>query len=328
MTHLPQDSLPRLLPRRSIDLGAAVVSLALHGVLVGALLGRPLAPGDRLTKTRFSGNTFEIDMLEPARLDASRAQPASTGLLPEALGEIPVGRAQPGELPGAGQPSEALTGAPQLANDEITGIARPSAPKSELATPRSASAPTKPPVRDPGGEGHGPVGTQLTPDRTRSSENAQAYGEDAATPGSIDLYRAFLKTLPLAAKSDPTWTELPLGEAGELDFVLSLDGEAKLEPIGILGAESSRPEHLARAVLLNRNFLLQGRFKLVGHAGQSGRQRLRLRARVEQTEADKEAPDAPGVRAFGLDRSEPPRGVYFIYFSGRKVELSLERLPD
>jgi hypothetical protein len=86
------------------------------------------------------------------------------------------------------------------------------------------------------------------------------------------------------------------------------------------------PIHLKRAVTLNRNFLLHGRFAL-GSDRTSGKQKLRLTARVSKRGADQDTPDARGVRAFGLRGGHPATGVYFTYFSGQHVEIEMRRVP-
>lgn len=147
----------------------------------------------------------------------------------------------------------------------------------------------------------------------------------------VDLFAAFLKTLPLAAKSDKTWLDLPPGPAGSVELTLTVDDEYRLAPIEIVELPSAPvPSQLKRALLINRNFLLRGKFALSQDAskeGPGGSQRLRLTARISKADPDPQTPEAAGVVRLGLLGGEHPRGAYFTFFSGRHVELLLEKLP-
>jgi hypothetical protein len=78
-------------------------------------------------------------------------------------------------------------------------------------------------------------------------------------------------------------------------------------------------------VRINKNFLLRGRFA-VDTSGQTGSQRLRVRAEISQTAADAERPDAEGVSKLGQIGGTDPSGAYFTYYSGRRVEFQVQEL--
>ena len=169
------------------------------------------------------------------------------------------------------------------------------------------------------------------PDSPAPAASSGAYGQEGLPAGVVDLFAAFLKTLPLAAKSDKTWLDLPPGPAGSVELTLTVDDEYRLAPIEIVELPSAPvPSQLKRALLINRNFLLRGKFALSQDAskeGPGGSQRLRLTARISKADPDPQTPEAAGVVRLGLLGGEHPRGAYFTFFSGRHVELLLEKLP-
>jgi hypothetical protein len=154
----------------------------------------------------------------------------------------------------------------------------------------------------------------------------RAYGAEGALQNRSDLYQAFLRSLPAAAKNDPAWLTLPLDSKDSIRFKLTLNDDSKLEPIEIIDEPSHpTPDHLRRAVLLTRHFLLHGRLAIRGDQA-AGEQELRLRVEVSQQAPDPKTPHAEGTRGFGRVGPSAPDQAYFTYYSGRHVALFLERL--
>lgn len=173
------------------------------------------------------------------------------------------------------------------------------------------------------------------PSNTRKSEADSPSGQDGQRgeagilgqkglpPGVADLTKAFVKTLPLAAKSDDRWLRFPEGPAGSITVRLELDDEGHLENLVILD-ESPVPPHLKRLAELNQRFLARGQFAIAGAPARAS-QVLVIRATVERRARTKA--DSEGVHALGMRGQSPPTGAYFTYYSGQHVELAIEVIP-
>jgi hypothetical protein len=159
------------------------------------------------------------------------------------------------------------------------------------------------------------------------------YGAEGESGAPSQLRRAFLKTLPLAAKLDPAWLSLTAGELGSLVILLTLDEGGRL--IKIEQRSGQAHPSLLRAAQKNQVFLKTGHFMV---AESNGKRQLliRLRARVEQhvaSEGRSKDPEAEvkvvalGVRIDPSDRSSEPTGAYFTFGNGQHVEFELDSVP-
>lgn len=311
---------------RQREVLTTVGSLAFHVVLLGSLaLRAQLAPEEPLlSPLRFSGQTFDIDALgapseDEADANAGASEPAAGADTPP---DAPEPQAE--DEPSTESQSEPDSSPPMPEDAPEPETSPPKAPPAKPSpAPKPTGAPKPPPRVDPfdlGVPGEPSTGASAPP-RPR----AGAYGQEEAESSVVDLYPAFLKTLPLAAKADSEWLGLPEGAKDYIDVRLTVDESGKLLPVEVLETPEHRPpDYLKRAVTLNRSFLIHGRFALAP-SQPTGTQTLRLVATILKREPDRDTPDAPGVRAFGL-QGDPAIGVYFTYYSGHHVQIKMRRL--
>lgn len=289
---------PQLTPSsedRSRTAGALLWSALVHGLLL-ALLTASWKSGVRTEPRgplRLTGQTFQVEATEEIPIET------------EAATESP---APPVKNP--------LAATPQA----DTSLVEPRIQENRAAEPR------------PGPASNSAPSPQSRPALPQPGEQRN-YGE-AGAPESrkMDLTSAFLKVLPLAAKTQPEWPNLLEGDAGSVVFVLRLDGDGRLLPIAVKEEEERRaPAYLVQTVKKTRVWLLSGLFRTRGPPATSidelQQQSLKLTATVSKTAPDAERADSQGIGAFGL-RGSPPSGAYFTYFNGKHVELKVESVDE
>ena len=115
----------------------------------------------------------------------------------------------------APEPAAATAPPGAKATPEGEGPARP-------PSPRGRAAPTAGPTAPPPAAG----APGASPEAATGS-GPPVYGA-AGERGAVDLATAFTRGFPQAASADPAWTTAPLGGAGEVDVVLTLDETGKL----------------------------------------------------------------------------------------------------
>ena len=315
------------------------LSIGLHAALGLALIQHPLPPEiqEPTSALRLTGGTFDVEAFEESAGSPQEAESsvASTGN---------EGRPDQESFSPAPKPPDSPSSAddpPPKAAPEISAQTErppPAAAPSPPTTPPPAAAPSPPttpppptPSRPvdpfdldlPGSAAPNPGG-QGAPPSIQSPGGS--YGEESKATPVVDLHAAFLKTLPLAAKTDSTWNDLPLGPAGSIIIKLTIDSSLKLTPVTIMDTpEQPAPDYLKRMALKNRDWLHTQRFS-IGPQSQAGTQLLRISATVTQKSPDADTPDATGTQALGTRGGAQPTGAYFTYFSGRHVELRVERL--
>jgi hypothetical protein len=288
---------------------------------------------------RLHGQTFDVEALtEVASDDEARPDSArpSQGAAEEPEANEP-------EAPVADPPVEAD---PPLPDDDspepesppVPAPTRPTTPAPSPAPEPSAPVPAPEgptePLREPAVDPFAsiaPRGEPPTAEATPAPDSASdgAYGEAAPDSGErLDLFSAFLKTLPLAAKTFVAFSRLPAGPLGRVEFTLTIDETHKLSPITLNREdENAPPSLLEQAVLMNRQFLVSGRFQ-IPTSSRIGRARFALTATVQKRKPDdSDDQSSGGVRAFGLRGGTRPTGAYFTYFSGQHIELEMWRLP-
>lgn len=297
---------------------------------------------------RFVGTTFEVettpsdDSLSAApRADGTSIQETpptqdqGTPPVPEEPRLPPNPAATPPPSPPSVPPTPPTPSASAPAERHTSDASTPPPPtrtdppaRPASTSPRPNPAASRNPQREPAAA-HAPSGQQAPSAQQAPAQSASpqgAYGASGLPAGVMQLRPAFVKTLPLAAKSDPAWLELPLGPAGKVDFVLRISDDHRLEGIEVLERPGLPvPEALRRLLSVNRNFLLRGRFA-IDTSGRRGAQRLRLQARVLQSEPDSERPEAEGVNRLGQLGGSEPTGAYFTYYSGRRIEFEVTEL--
>lgn len=140
-------------------------------------------------------------------------------------------------------------------------------------------------------------------------------------PIPVDLFHSFLENLPHAGKTDPAWSNLPWGAAGQVRFEVTLNAEGQLQPIRfVTKAGEIVPAHLRRAITRNQKLLRERRFTLYPGLA-SGSRVFLLVASIDRRPADRKTPGAPGVQELGLLGLPKSNGSYFTYYSGQQVSL-------
>jgi hypothetical protein len=148
------------------------------------------------------------------------------------------------------------------------------------------------------------------------AESAPSAGRDDATTEARSLARAFTRAFPVANTTDPVWDSLPVGNAGSIVVVLSIDGEGKMldfEQRERPHAPSYLVHSVERALILLRG----GRFA-IGDA-----KALRQALRLEVVLTDR-APES-GPLALGYEAPQAGRSgrAYFQLPSGRFVDVKV-----
>jgi hypothetical protein len=207
-----------------------VVSCAIHFTLVLCL--KPSwsllqQAATPLAASRLFGTSFEIQTESPSEVGPTPALASQTS-------------SDPVEAPAASP----LALEPTLAPKPTTRRAK----ESSLAF--TESAPSK----------------QASSSATRdSASEAGVYGENGEASAPSQLRRAFIRTLPLAAKLNSGWLSVAEGDLGSAVFELMCDPLGQLQTI-VQRSGSAHPL-LAAAVLKTRVFLGKGRFMIAPQAG-------------------------------------------------------------
>lgn len=314
-------------PSRRTEGAATLVSLLAHSALFVTIAweAQDLPPtAQEVGALRFSGQTFEIESVVDG---VAQAQDHRPGAVPLKEPESESNRKGPEPAPDIQvdqETKEAPLRVPSVSQQSPTSSKLQEARAQDDAADAIQAEQTRN-ARPPAPLARASVGQQ----EQSGSEDAsagRAYGAEGAPQNRSDLFQAFLRSLPAAAKNDPTWLTLPLDSKGSIRFRLTLNDDSKLEPIEIIDEpHQTPPEHLRRAVLLTRQFLLHGRLAIRGDQA-AGKQELRLRVEVSQQAPDPKTPRAEGTRGFGRVGPSAPDQAYFTYYSGRHVALFLERL--
>ncbi len=289
-------------------------SLLLHLAVLGATawaapsaeVDAPDVAIEESGRLRLVGETFDVEAPDPPVPEhAAPAEPAApqppaslepTAAEPaasETRDTLPNGASSKGETKPSTAPPRASTSTAAREQHELSGRAS--------STPSSAASPSG------------------------------SFGEEGVEAPTVQLRRAFVKTLPLAARGDPAWLELPLGSTFEGSFVLRVDESGLLDGVTMLEAKD---DALSRAAIKNRLFLRAGRFAV--REARRGELRLHIRARIEQHAplGAEDSSDGGGVglvTAIGMridpsSQSAPPTGAYFTYGSGRHVEFEVSEI--
>lgn len=299
---------------------AVLVSLSLHGCLVALLSSsesaRDIRPNDVVSST-LAGTTFEVDM--------TPLQGASN----------PAGASAPSAPPQAAPPASSVASAATSEQPEVSvGLSEfptgASKPPPAPAEPRRKPRPAVPSAPGPSSLAHSePREAQSTEERSGEAQSnigqagAARYGAaEGAT--RVSLMRAFIKTLPLAAKLFPGWLELELGAQKPVLVELRLNPEGHLAAIEIVGGDARRLT--AQSVQRNQVFLGSARF--ANEAKVPLALLFSVRAEVSMRPASEELDSAEKVVALGqrfdaARPSEPPTGAYLTYGSGRHIEFEV-----
>jgi hypothetical protein len=269
---------------------ALLASIALHVAVIALSLSRPLS----------------AVVAEPLRADFWAG---STFEVPEGLGEGEP-PTETGEVNTEGlDPSTATATSTSTSTSTATPTATPTA--TSTTSTSTHHAPAHAAAAAPGGTGNG------------------TFGAEAGPRGVRDLLRSFVRAIPIVASSDPVWSTLPLGNAGNADLVLVLDEEGRPHIKAPFG--SSVPSHLARLVNKTLLVMASGRFAVTTAGAGGAEQRIHIALALTQ-EAPPSSDLASAGGAFGL-RFEPPdehqvSRAFFTLASGRRVEVSVRALAS
>lgn len=303
---------------------AGVASLALHGSFLLAVFGgtHTLTAPTGLSPLRFSGQTFDVDALSEF---AENGSPSSSPAAPSGNPPPQVEpRTEPQESSSPPSTDDKPSLAPTLPQPDPGAPPPKAAASNEKRTPQPESSE---PSKNPGDID--PFDLAQLPGEPVSADAlppARAvYGAESTPTGVIDVFAAFLRKFPEAAKNEPSWETLAPGFAGRIEFVVTLEkGERGLT----LAIDDSlpAPSHLESSVLRTTNYLRYS--SLAWRDGASeGTQRLSLSARVERRQADSRAPYSRGILAFGIHGEHQPNSAFFTYASGQHIEIELRRIP-
>jgi len=276
---------------------ALLASVALHVGVIGLGLRRP--PLSHATLSDFwAGSTFEVPDVPGDGDDEAN---------PAAGSEIEVD----GLDTSSAAPAAPIAPASPTANQSVPATT-PAAPRARPAAGTTTSSMPSG-ERAAGGARGGATG---------------AFGAEGSAPGVRDLVRSFVRTLPIVASSDPTWSSLPLGPAGAADFTIAVDDDGK--PHAAKPLEPGVPAHVRRLLSKTLSVMSGGRFAVSGEAV-GAEQRLRIIVSLTQQAPPSEDQVAVGG-AFGL-RFDPPdehhvSHAFFTLASGRRVELAVRPLPS
>jgi hypothetical protein len=147
------------------------------------------------------------------------------------------------------------------------------------------------------------------------ASGAFSAGHDEPSGEKRSLARAFTRALPVANTGDPVWDRLPVGDAGSIVVVLSVDEEGKM--LELEQRERPRPPpYLVRSVERALLLLRSGRFAT--KAG-GGRQAFRL----DVTLSDRPANSGPLALGYEPPRTGKSGRAYFQLPSGRFVDVAV-----
>jgi hypothetical protein len=221
-----------------------------------------------------------------------------------AAGEVEVGVESP-----SGPPEETTAAAPPalvVQKRRLNDAPRPR--KARPTDPDSALARKILDYQPPGGRSS-PAGVQAPPGRAPSGGHDEASGEKRS------LARAFARALPVANTGDPVWDRLPVGDAGSIVVVLSIDEEGKMLDFEQRDRPHA-PPYLVRSVERALMLLRSGRFAI---ATGSGRQAFRL----DVTLSDRPAESGPLALGYEPPRTGKSGRAYFQLPSGRFVDVAV-----
>jgi hypothetical protein len=192
-------------------------------LLAAALLSPKLRPESKLDPApQLAGETFELPAPETADVPLPNASPA---------------------------PQTVAASDPDPSGD---APARPHPPSRGRSAPRPSH---------PGRPSGGRAEPGAADGDTGSATAAALYGA-VGERSAADLATAFTRGFPQAASADPLWRAAPLGTAGEVDVVLTLDDDghiADMQIVGAPGAALSSGIRRTLALIKGRPFVAKGK---------------------------------------------------------------------
>jgi hypothetical protein len=214
----------------------------------------------------------------------------------------------------------AAVGAPPGEHQEGTTAPPPRDARARPEQPRKKARPVEPAV-DPESAlarkilEYRPKGSEAQASAAEpASGSTQSIGGEDASNEKRSLARAFTRALPVANTGDPIWNQLPLGHAGSIVVVLSVDEEGK----SLRFEQRDRPRappYLVRSVERALLLLRGGSFSTA--AGGTARQAFRL----DVTVSDRPAESGPLALGYEPPRNGKSGRAYFQLPSGRFVDV-------
>ena len=290
----------RVTPARTKWATALSASVALHATAVAFAVHTFAAfvtkKTDDSTRDHWSGAALVDVGLDsspgagqPAKVEPTppEARPKSEDApTPSATVANPRARAPGMQQPGKMRPPRAVTEAPA---DALARKILDYVPPSSRSVEAASSSPAR---------------TELAPG-----------GEDAPREGR-SLARAFTRALPIANTGDPVWDRLPVGAAGSIVVVLSLDEAGKVVDFEERGPRRA-PSHLVRSVE-RALLLLRG-----DHFGGDVAGLQRRAFRLDVTLSDRPASSGPLALGYETPRAGKSGRAYFQLPSGRFVDVAV-----
>ena len=283
----------------SVLLHAAALSLAI-GVGAHRHAASPPRVEGGATWTR---DTFDVDELVPGE---GRARTESSPAPAPAAANEPEPHATPAPMTEA----EVSLALPKPAPKPKPRATRHPAQATEAAASASASAaPGSSSEAAPGASG----GTGKTGGQSGSAPDAPA-----------NLAKAFTKAVTAATSRDPLWDELPTGEVGVVEVVITVDDE------GHITASSQRdekhvPSPLDRLVRRTLALLRTGRFALSQSDARAGSETLRIAVTLSSGEPEEDYDDPRHTVSLGFDPPSSAKAgrAYFVHASGRHFDAKV-----
>ncbi len=272
---------------------ALAVSVLVHGAVfaLAVLLTVHRASGPATEAgASFSGDTFDLD-------------------------EVLESQKRPASDPAPEPPAQAAAAAAPAPDPEAVPVRRPRRVRPKSPAPAASPAEPAPAAAAVGASASAPGG------ESAPGGNAGTRGEAA---GVANVAKAFAKAMAAASHKDPTWDQLPLGSAGELRVVITIDDEGRIEQSQV-SERDLRPAHLVK--LVERTLLLMraGRFALSKADAKSGSETLRIDVTLSAVDAQEDYEDPRHTVAMGFEPPRPdrPGRAYFVHAAGRRFDAKI-----
>lgn len=263
------------------------------------------------------GDTFEIDGL----VDDDRS----------AIGDV----APRTESPSEANSDQAARGNEQTASEPPPPAARPAAahrerdlPEADVPTEHVYDKPPRAPKRrktlaERLGLPASPAGGADATPGDNGEGKGRHYGAAGLPRGVRNIAGDFARALPAAVSADRVWSRRALGSAGEVEVVLSIDDQGRIEDHAV---PHDTPLYLEDMVSRTVALLHGGRFALTAAPGRPGKETLRIAVTLSKRDPiEQEGSDPHHALNLGHEPPEQdrPGKAYFTLASGRHFEAEV-----
>jgi len=308
------------------SLAALLASVCLHAILVLAA-----SVGWARTVPLVMPPAFAIRerWVETEVLDGDESADRSTQA--QASDSVDPGLEDRAQGPLAGDPTATPILPPAPPKHPSPPRGKPAAAGGDAASTASAGpAPKAAPPSEPRASGSGtehagdPASGNAAPGR---GPNDLGVGEGGGFKRSRDpdLADRFTHDLPSFAQALAAWRDAPLGDTGEVQFVLAIDAAGRITLAGREAVERSEGKRAPLGESIRRTIDgLYATFSLT--EGQAGPGKLRLRARARVSDLPPPAQPRERVEVGSAQLERGRARAYFTLEGGRHVEFEVELL--